>query len=102
MSSMADILKGWETERLISFLWADSKSEGLELDDNFFTKLRDEKISGHLFLKLTGWEFKEYGMTLRQALELEDYIKELNIRKAELAVYHVKGEGSKSDDPPTS
>ncbi|PKY57093.1 hypothetical protein RhiirA4_477924 [Rhizophagus irregularis] len=29
--------------------------------------------------KLTGWEFKEYGMTLRQVLELEDYIKKLSL-----------------------
>ena len=27
----------------------------------------------------SGWEFKEYGMKLRQALELEDYIKELRV-----------------------
>jgi hypothetical protein len=77
MSSMADTIKGWETERLISFLRSDSNFESLKLDNNFFTKLRDEQIAGHLFLKLTGWEFKEYGMTLRQALELEDYIKDL-------------------------
>ena len=77
MSSMADTIKGWKTERLISFLQSDSNFESLKLDNNFFTKLRDEQIAGHLFLKLTGWEFKEYGMTLRQALELEDYIKDL-------------------------
>ncbi|GBB86837.1 hypothetical protein RclHR1_17790012 [Rhizophagus clarus] len=77
MSSWAETIKLWETERLISFLRSDSKLEGLELDDNFFTKLSDENITGDLFLKLTGWKFKEYGMTLRQALELEDYIKDL-------------------------
>jgi hypothetical protein len=77
MSSMAETIKEWETERLIGFLERDSKFEGLKLDNNFFTKLRDEQITGHLFLKLTGWEFKEYGMSLRQALELEDYIKDL-------------------------
>ena len=77
MSSMADTLKGWETERLISFLQSDSKLEGLKLDNSFFTKLHDEKITGRSFLKLTRQEFKEYGMTLRQALELEDYIKGL-------------------------
>ena len=78
MSSMADTLEGWETERLISFLQADSKLEDLKLDNSFFTKLRDEKISGHSFLNLTGWEFKDYRMTLGQALKLEDYIKELS------------------------
>ena len=77
MSFMADTIKGWETERLISFLRSDSNFESLKLDDNFFMKLHDEQIAGYLFFKLTGWEFKEYGMTLRQALELEDYIKDL-------------------------
>ena len=77
MSSWAKTIKLWETERLISFLRSDSKLEGLKLDDNFFMKLSDENITGDLFLKLTGWDLKEYGMTLRQALELEDYIKRL-------------------------
>ncbi|CAI2185533.1 13166_t:CDS:2 [Funneliformis geosporum] len=39
--------------------------------------LCDKNITGDLFLRLIGWDLKEYGMTLRQALELEDYIKEL-------------------------
>ena len=77
MSSWAETIKLCDTERLISFLRSDSKLEGLELDDNFFTKLSDENITGDLFLRLTGWNLKEYRMTLRQALELEDYIKEL-------------------------
>ncbi|RIA81834.1 hypothetical protein C1645_836329 [Glomus cerebriforme] len=106
---MADTIKGWDTERLISFLRADHKSEGLELDDVFFTKLRDEKITSQLFLKLTGWEFKEYGMSLKQALEFDEYIMELILfykikdnRKGGLAIYRVKGTSSKSSDPPTS
>ncbi|CAI2196652.1 8631_t:CDS:2, partial [Funneliformis geosporum] len=65
----------------------DSKLEGLELDDNFFTKLRDENITGDVFLRLTGWDLKEYGMTLRQALKLEDYIKGLYNREGALGVY---------------
>ena len=77
MSSMADTIKEWETERLISFLRSDSNFESLKLDNNFFTKLRDEQITGHLFLKLTRQEFREFGMELRPALELEDYIKKL-------------------------
>ena len=77
MSSWVETIKLWETERLISFLRSDSKLEGIELDDNFFTKLRGENITGDLFLKLTRWDFKEYGITLKQALELEDYIKKL-------------------------
>ena len=77
MSSWAETIKLWETERLISFLRSDSKLEGLELDDNFFIKLHDENITGDLFFKLTGWNFKEYEITLKQALELDDYIKKL-------------------------
>ena len=53
----------------------DKDFKDLGLNDGFFTKLEDEKITGQSFLMLTGWKFKEYGMTLRQALELEDYIK---------------------------
>ena len=75
--TQADKIKKYETERLIKYLREDSKSEGLELDNNFFTKLEEKEITGSSFLKLSGWDFKEYGMSLRQALELEDYIKEL-------------------------
>ncbi|CAI2170172.1 18792_t:CDS:2 [Funneliformis geosporum] len=39
------MIKLWETERLINFLRSDSKLEGLELDDIFFTKLCDENIT---------------------------------------------------------
>ncbi|PKC55252.1 hypothetical protein RhiirA1_446879 [Rhizophagus irregularis] len=73
----ADKIKKYETERLIKYLREDSKSEGLELDNDFFTKLEEENITGHLFLKLTRQEFREFGMGLRPALELEDYIKKL-------------------------
>ncbi|GES88851.1 hypothetical protein GLOIN_2v1695250 [Rhizophagus clarus] len=48
---------------------------------DLFTKLEEKKITGDSFLKLSGWDFKEYGMSMRQALELEDYIKELYARK---------------------
>ncbi|PKY23950.1 hypothetical protein RhiirB3_438338 [Rhizophagus irregularis] len=70
-------IKKYETERLIKYLRKDSKSEGLELDNDFFTKLEKKEITGSSFFKLTRWNFKEYGITLRQALELEDYIKRL-------------------------
>ena len=75
--TLADRIEKYETERLIKFLREDSKSEGLELDNNFFTKLEEKEITGSSFLKLTGWDFKEYGITLGQALELENYIKRL-------------------------
>jgi hypothetical protein len=69
------MLKEYGTESLINFLRGDSKLQ-IEVDD-LFTKLEEEKITGHLFLKLTRQEFREFGMKLRPALELEDYIKEL-------------------------
>jgi hypothetical protein len=53
-STLADMLKEYETESLIKFLRGDPKLRGLELDNNFFTKLHDEKITGNSFLKLTG------------------------------------------------
>ena len=71
------MIKLWKTERLISFLKSDSKLEGLELNNNFFIKLHDKNITSDLFFKLTEWDFKEYEITLKQVLELDDYIKEL-------------------------
>jgi hypothetical protein len=75
--TQADKIKKYETGSLIEYLREDSKSEGLELDNDFFTKLEEKEITGSSFLKLTGWDFKGYGITLEQALKLEDYIKEL-------------------------
>ncbi|GES84385.1 hypothetical protein GLOIN_2v1482674 [Rhizophagus clarus] len=75
----ADMLKEYGTESLINFLRGDSKLQ-IEVGD-LFTKLEEEKITSHLFLKLTRQEFREFGMKLRPALELEDYIKELYSRK---------------------
>jgi hypothetical protein len=72
----ADMLKEYGTESLIKFLRGDSKLKDIEVGD-LFTKLEEKKIIGDSFLKLSGWDFKEYGMSLRQALDLEDYIKEL-------------------------
>ncbi|CAI2168137.1 7460_t:CDS:2 [Funneliformis geosporum] len=73
---VADMLKEYETESLIKFLRGDSKLKHIEVGD-LFTELEEKKITGNSFLKLSGWDLKEYGMSLRQALELEDYIKEL-------------------------
>ncbi|CAI2186013.1 5453_t:CDS:2 [Funneliformis geosporum] len=77
IGSIPDRLEGYETERLINFLWEDSELSHIELGDGFFTRLEGENITGHLFLKLTRQEFREFGMGLRPALELEDYIKKL-------------------------
>jgi len=62
--TQADKIKKYEMERLIKYLWEDSKSEGLELDNDFFIKLEEKEITGSSFLKLTGWDFKRYGITL--------------------------------------
>jgi hypothetical protein len=76
-STIAERLEGYETKRLIDFLREDSELSHIELGDGFFTRLERENITGHLFLKLTRQEFREFGMGLRPALELEDYIKKL-------------------------
>ncbi len=75
--TLANRIEKYKIKRLIKFLWEDSKSEGLELDNNFFTKLEEKEITGSSFLKLTRWDFKKYEITLRQVLELEDYMKRL-------------------------
>ncbi len=51
--TQADKIKKYEMERLIKYLWKDFKSEDLEFDNNFFTKLKEKKITDSLFLKLT-------------------------------------------------
>ncbi|GES82227.1 hypothetical protein RCL_jg10723.t1 [Rhizophagus clarus] len=60
----ADKLKEYETESLIEFLRGDSKIKHIEVGD-LFTKLEEKKITGDSFLKLSGWDFKEYGMLMR-------------------------------------
>ena len=72
-STKADKIKEYETERLINFLREDSELSHIELGDGFFTRLERENITGHLFLKLTRQEFREFGMKIRPALELENY-----------------------------
>ncbi|RGB28714.1 hypothetical protein C1646_818951 [Rhizophagus diaphanus] len=61
-STLADRLEEYETERLINFLWGDSELSHIELGDGFFTRLEEENITRHLFLKLTRQEFREFGM----------------------------------------
>src|SRR2546423_552341 len=70
-ATLAKTFEGWETDRLIKFLRDDKKFKDLGLDDSFFTRLDKEKITGHLFLKLTRQEFREFGMEISPALELE-------------------------------
>ncbi|PKK64344.1 hypothetical protein RhiirC2_787642 [Rhizophagus irregularis] len=77
--TQADKIKKYKMKRLIKYLQKDSKSEGLELDNDFFTKFEKKEVTSSSFLKLTGWDFKEYRITLRQALKLEDYIKRLGL-----------------------
>ena len=78
--TLADRIEKYETERLIKFLQRDEKLRDIELGDKFFTKLNDEKITGHLFLKLTRQEFREFGMKIRPALELEEFVKSLGMK----------------------
>ena len=65
-----------ERKVLSNFCGGDSKLKHIEVGD-LFTKLEEKKITGDSFFKLSGWDFKEYGMSLSQALGLENYIKEL-------------------------
>ena len=60
-----DMLKEYEIENLIKFLQKNPKLRDLELDNNFFIKLKKKNIISDLFFKLTEWDFKKYEMTLR-------------------------------------
>ena len=49
----------------------------ISFNELFFKKLREEKITGHLFLMMTRQGFREFRMKIRPALELEELIKNL-------------------------
>jgi hypothetical protein len=69
------------TEGLVEFLTNDNNLSELKLDSSFFTKIKEEKITGRTFLKLTKCDLRECGLRLGPSLELEEYIQELGVKK---------------------
>jgi len=73
---LVEVIRGLDTEGLIEYLQGE-KFDHIHFNETFFDRLRKEKITGHLFLMLTRQEFREFGMEIRPALELEELIKNL-------------------------
>src|SRR3954451_15256275 len=73
---LVEVIRALDTEELIEYLQGE-KFDDIPFNKTFFDRLRKEKITGHLFLMLTRQEFREFGMEIRPALELEELIKNL-------------------------
>ena len=76
--TLAEVVRKLNTERLIDFL---KEQEDLQLDEDDFKILRDEKITGRAFLKLTEEKLQRYGMKGGPAIVLADFAKEVKEKK---------------------
>src|SRR6185369_11956601 len=76
--TLAEVVRKLNTEKLIDFL---KEQEDLQLDEDDFKILRDEKITGRAFLKTTKEEFRTYGMKAGPATVLVDFAKEVKEKK---------------------
>ncbi|POG64883.1 hypothetical protein GLOIN_2v1782324 [Rhizophagus irregularis DAOM 181602=DAOM 197198] len=74
--TLADEIKKYKTDALMEFL---QREEDLELDD--LKVIREEKVNGRDFLKLTEEKLEQHGMKLGPASRLADFIKECAIRQ---------------------
>ena len=76
--TLAEVVRKLNTEKLIEFLRGE---EDLQLDEDDFKILRDEKISGRDFLKTTKDEFRSAGFALGPATRLVEFAKEVKEKK---------------------
>jgi hypothetical protein len=77
---LIEVIRELNTEGLIKFLRNEETLKDIPFDKNFFKRLRDEEITGRLFLKLTRQEFREFEMKIKPALELEEFVKNLGMK----------------------
>jgi hypothetical protein len=75
-SILVEAVKNLSVEELVEYL----KNQNLKLDDDDFTILRKEKISGSTFLKLTEDKFRSIGLPLGPASILADAAEELKTK----------------------
>ena len=73
---LVEVIRKLDTEGLIEYLQGEEFKD-IPFNKSFFERLREEKIIGHLFLMLIRKKFREFGMEIRPALELEELIKNL-------------------------
>jgi hypothetical protein len=76
---LIEVIRELDTEGLIGYLQEEGFKD-ISFNKSFFERLREEKITGRLFLTLTRQEFREFGMRIRPALELEKIIKNLGMK----------------------
>src|SRR2546421_9800411 len=76
---LVEVVLEYNTEGLIEFLRNEETLKDIPFNETFFKRLRDEEITGRLFLKLTRQEFREFGMKIRLALELEEFVENLSM-----------------------
>jgi hypothetical protein len=75
--TLAEVVRKLDTENLIEFL----RGEDLQLDEDDFKILRDEKIAGRDFLKLTEQKFRDCGFKVGPATRLVGFAKEVKEKK---------------------
>ena len=75
--SLADEIKKYDTEKLISFL----QERDLGLSETAIKILEKEEIDGCAFLKLTKDEFRSVSLGLGPAIKLADFAKECKEKK---------------------
>ena len=76
---LIEVIREFDTEGLIEFLRNEETLKDISFNEKFFKRLHDEEITGHLFLKLTRQEFREFEMKIRPVLELEEFVKNLGM-----------------------
>ncbi|CAG8479440.1 16991_t:CDS:2, partial [Acaulospora colombiana] len=76
--TLAEVVRKLDTENLIEFLRGE---EDLQLDEDDFKILRDEKIAGHNFLKLSKQDFRDCGFKVGPATTLVEFAKEVKEKK---------------------
>src|SRR5436305_11860486 len=76
--SLADEIKKYKTTELIEFL---RKEEDLGLDDDDLEIIRNRKIMGRDFLKMTDDKFERCGFEIGPASRLADFVKECKEKK---------------------
>ena|SRR6266545_3792399 len=75
--SLADEIKKYDTEKLISFL----QEQDLGLSETAIKILEKEEIDDCAFLKLTKDEFRSIGLGLGPAVKLADFTKKCKKKK---------------------
>ena len=76
---LVTVVQEYNTVGLIEFLQNEETLQNIPFNETFFKRLREEEITGRLFLKLTRQEFREFRMKIRPALELEEFVENLSM-----------------------